>query len=338
MAAANRNPTGDLTDRLFEQPWEFELHQAIRLLDRLLGRNTRICFQGDASLEFPAAEIADISRLGFFDEVSVRVRTQALVGALGVLPHWYSELVLERLKSHDSSLAGFFDLFVNRLVRLEYEACAAVTPALIFERERWKGDPSQFTELLRAALGIVDAAILPIDERDLHACGALAARRPVSARVLEQILEERLAVPVTIRELTGGWYPVPPENRVHLGGPPGGSGTLGETAVLGDAVLVPPAAITVEIGPLSVERAGAFCREGFASDWARCRHLIAFLLGEALDFVVDLLVDSSETPGCVLGEDEPSATHLGVNMWLHSPYGAAPARTRIWPRHNPGEN
>jgi predicted component of type VI protein secretion system len=150
---------------------------------------------------------------------------------------------------------------------------------------------------------------------------------------LKQIISDRLAAPVTIRELTGGWYSVAPENRAQLGETRRGS-ELGETCVLGDTVLVPAAAITVEIGPVSEKHAQAFWMDGSALE--RCRSLVAFMVGEALEFAIDLLVDSSETSGCVLGDEEHHAIQLGLNMWLDAPSPRLPARTRIWPRHYSG--
>ncbi|HWD00076.1 MAG TPA: type VI secretion system baseplate subunit TssG [Candidatus Sulfopaludibacter sp.] len=335
MATTGRHPSGNLTDRLFERPYEFELHQAIRLLELVLDADATIRFECDPSLDFPAAEIAAIS--GDRHDVTVKVRTQSLVGALGVLPRWYSELVLERIQKRDTSLYEFLNLFVNRMVRLEYESCAAVTAATVFERERRTGDAGPFKDLIRAGTGILPEAIGPLDERDLLACGGQAARRPVPARVLEAILAERLGAPVKVREFTGGWYAMPPESRIQLGMPPGTSGGLGDTAVLGDAMYLPHAAITVEIGPLSAKAAKLFWMSGTESAWRRCRSLVAFLAGETMDFTIDLLVNSDQPDGCILGAAPDTAAHLGVNLWLYPASPGPPARTRIWPIRKPGD-
>lgn len=244
-----------------------------------------------------------------------------------MLPYWYSELITERLKDRDSGFAAFLDLFVDRLVRLEYEACAAVSPALLFEREQWN---SRFTDLLRAAIGIVPETVPTLDPRDLYSCGGLAARRPVSACVLQGILKQYLDLPVTIREFTGGMYPVPSDSRVRLGA------TVPALAVVGDAVFVPSAGITIEIGPVTSEQAARFWRGNIMDDWAPCRRLVEFLLGNALDFVMDLIVLPSATFGCVLWDGEQLGSHLGVNVWLRSPEPGEPSRTRIWPRQRTG--
>jgi type VI secretion system protein ImpH len=327
LATSNGNETDHLKERLFQEPQTFELYQAIRLLERLMGPKTIISFRGNPSLAFPAAEIKDIS-VTYDDGVEIEVSIPALVGALGVLPRWYSELVLGRLRERDTSLAHFLDLFVNRLVRLRYETFVEFTPAILFERELRGQRPSRLTEVLSAAVGA--PRDVPIFGLQTSAC--LKARRPLEAKAMQQVLQSWLGVPVAIREFTGRWYRVPDESQVMLSGDASNSSALGEAVVLGDVAFVPHAAITVDVGPVPLERVEAFMTD--SSRFEQFRLLIGFLAGEAMDFGVDLIVEPPYSPLAVLGGCGQAEARLGLNTAFEGSEMWDRQRIRIWPIHN----
>ena len=111
----------EVEEQLRKEPYRFEFFQAIRLLERLapdrkpVGRFTipseEVARLGAyPSLSFPASEIQSID----WPEgkpPSLAVNFMGVTGPQGPLPHFYTTLILARLRSGDKTLRDFLDLF-----------------------------------------------------------------------------------------------------------------------------------------------------------------------------------------------------------------------------------
>ena len=78
-------------------------------------------FHVNPRMGFPASEIQELQ---FHEDApaDMMVNFMGLTGPQGVLPYVYSELILERLRAKDRSLAAFFDIFNHRAISLFYRA------------------------------------------------------------------------------------------------------------------------------------------------------------------------------------------------------------------------
>src|SRR4051812_40371430 len=134
MASAGGRADPSLEQTLFEEPYRFDFFQAIRLLERLrpelatVGREGPpvreiVRFLAHLSLKFPPSPIHQLERR---EQASVApamtVNFLGLTGPSGVLPHVYTELMMERVRHGDRSLVDFLDLFNHRLISLFYRA------------------------------------------------------------------------------------------------------------------------------------------------------------------------------------------------------------------------
>src|SRR5208282_5085743 len=116
---------------LIENAPSFEFFQAVALLQRLEGRESigRFCDPRDEAvhfgvnprLAFPASQIQSLED-SESDPYQMTVNFMGLTGPMGVLPYCYSELILERARDKDYTLAHFLDIFNHRMISFFYRA------------------------------------------------------------------------------------------------------------------------------------------------------------------------------------------------------------------------
>jgi type VI secretion system protein ImpH len=102
-----------LEEILFAEPYRFDFFQAVRLLEKVyedrrsVGQDTHagneiVRFRTPVNLAFPASQISALKREEEteYEPLAARmtVAFMGLTGPSGVLPHPYSELLMERLR------------------------------------------------------------------------------------------------------------------------------------------------------------------------------------------------------------------------------------------------
>jgi type VI secretion system protein ImpH len=121
-----------LGHELLEDANSFEFFQAVSLLQRLRANmrpvghfsspeNEVVRFRINQRLGFPASQIQKLEVKGDAP-AEMMVNFMGLTGPLGILPYTYSELILERARAKDYSLAAFLDIFNHRAISLFYRA------------------------------------------------------------------------------------------------------------------------------------------------------------------------------------------------------------------------
>ena len=130
---AAREESNVLERRLWAEPFCFEFFQAVRLLERfsdgraVVGRFSNpgeevVRFASHASLPFPASEIQALERREGKPPL-MTVNFMGLTGPQGVLPLYYTELIVQRIRNRDTAMRDFFDLLFNhRMISLFYQA------------------------------------------------------------------------------------------------------------------------------------------------------------------------------------------------------------------------
>ena len=116
---------------LHDDGFSFEFFQAVSLLQRLMSDRRPVghfSSPDDEAVRFRvnprlASRPARSSNSNCPKApAEMMVNFMGLTGPQGVLPHSYSELILERLRAKDRSLAAFFDIFNHRAISLFYRA------------------------------------------------------------------------------------------------------------------------------------------------------------------------------------------------------------------------
>jgi type VI secretion system protein ImpH len=314
-----------VAEKLRREPFRFEFFQAVRLLEKLLPARTPVGkfeqpgeevahFGAHPSLAFPASQIQgmDWPENG---PTRMTVNFMGLTGPEGLLPNPYTSLIIERLRSSDTSLRDFLDIFNHRMISLFYRAWRKYRFDVAYER----GERTRFSVQLLGLVGLGtdglrDRQAIP-DDALIYYSGLLA-QRPRSAQALRQILADYFDVPVEIEQFSGAWYPLDSATQCSLSEGASNSEELGFGAVVGDAVWNQQSRVRIVLGPLNLARYSEFLPDG--SCWEPLRAWVRFFSNDEWDFEVKLVLDREQVPACELGADEASMPQLGWVSWLKS--------------------
>lgn len=311
-----------MREQLFGEGYRFEFFQAVRLLERLSRERQPVGYAGPpvqeivrfrtrASLEFPASQIHEIAD-GESDDAPPRMTVSFLgmTGPMGLLPHPYTELLIDRTRHKDNALWDFLDLFNHRILSFFYRAWEKYRFPIAYERSGQ--DP--FTEYVFDLIGMGTAGLrgrLALPDQGLLLYAGLIAQRPHSSSAIESILRDYFGVPARIEQFFGQWLSLDDEYRTKIGE---ANSELGANMVCGERIWNAQSKFRVRLGPLTFEQFMSFLPTGasFAplADWTR------FLVGMELDFDVQLVLKAEEVPACRLETGASRPPMLGWTTWM----------------------
>lgn len=309
-----------MREQLLAEGHRFEFFQAVRLLERIardrepvggssIPSQESVRFRTRVSLEFPASaihEVRDTPRAGAPPEMLVSFL--GMTGPLGVLPHCYTELLLDRTRQKDNSLWEFLDIFNHRLLSFFYRAWEKYRFPVSYERT----GQDAFTEYLFDLIGMGTPGLrgrMVIPDQALLFYAGLIAQRPHSAVAVESILRDYFGVPVAMQQFYGQWLALDPEHRSRIGT---ANSTLGGDMVCGARVFNAQSKFRLRLGPLTLAQFQGFLPKGAFHDavgqWTR------LLAGMEFDFDVQLVLKKEEVPPCQLGGG--GLPRLGWTSWV----------------------
>jgi len=304
---------------LRERPQRFEFFQAVRLIERLfpdrapVGRFVSpdkevMRFHAHSSFPFPASQIQNILWDG--ETPVLVINFMGLTGPMGVLPLYYTELVLDRVRNRDYSIVEFFDIFNHRMISLFYQAWEKYRFTIAYER----GERDRFSHHLMDLIGIgsaqLDSRLNVLDDSLLFYSGLLALR-PRSAAALQRILEDYFEVPVAVEQFTGKWFHLSAKDLCVFDRATTESEQLGGGAIVGDEIWHQQSGVRLHLGPMALEKYLDFLPTGTA--YQPLRSLANFAGRGELDFEVRLILKQDEVPACELGklQEDAEAPRLG---------------------------
>ena len=311
-----------MRQQLLDEGYRFEFFQAVRLLERMerdrepvggLGPANRevVRFRTPVSLAFPASEIHEVRAPDAEDAALEMVVTfLGMTGPLGVLPHPYTELLIDRVRGQDRTLWDFLDLFNHRLVSFFYRAWEKYRFPIAYERNR--RDP--FTEYLFDLIGQGTAGLrnrTTVPDEGLLLYAGLIAQKPHSATATEGILRDYFGAPVKIDQFQGQWIALDDAYRSFLGS---ANSELGSNTICGERIWNVQSKFRVRLGPLTLRQYTSFLPTG--DSFRPVTDLTRFLAGLELDFDVQLVLKAEEVPACQLSSDAAALPMLGWTTWL----------------------
>lgn len=318
-------PQPEILKHLREEPCSFEFFQAMRLLALLQpGREPAGRFSHPQreivrigvypSLSFPASEIQSL----VFQERSapkMTVNFIGLIGPLGLLPRYYTELIIERTRARDHAMLDFLDIFHHRVASLFYQAWEKHHFFVGYERERTDPFLQRMLELVGLGTAGLHHRICVRDETLVYYGGlfGLAAR---SALALESILGDYFDVPVEVEQFVGVWRSLDEPDQCCFDVRDDESVQLGFGAVVGDEIWDRQSRARIKIGPLPAKRYLDFLPNGSA--YEPLRALTKFFSGNDVEFEVQLSLRRDDVPACELGALGEAGTQLGWFTWMKS--------------------
>lgn len=339
MPSTDGREDASLIERLRTEPQAFDPLQALLTLERHgaaheasgrvahaapVGRDAHpereaVRFVAETAMAFPASELTSFTE-GDQGPPRMAVSFIGLHGPSGVLPNFYSELILARLSEKDRAMAAFFDLFLHRATSFFMRAwtkyrLTAQTPPDETARDLVPAEAG-VSGLIDALIGFGTSGLIgrlaPPQAALRFYAGALSGG-PRSSVLLEALLSDYFGERIRVDTFAPHWLRLPVSERTQL--VPGGFCRLGDEAVIGEKIMRPEGAYRIELGPLSYERFRMFL-----PDREPLRHLVHFarlFSGEALYFDVRLSLRKEDVPPLKLGAwgggDGP---RLGWNTWV----------------------
>lgn len=324
----------DLISQLREAPHDFDLFQAISILERSeparepvgtsLGLDEAVRLAAQVDLAFAPS---DISRVGDSmrpgPPLTLKSRAFSLAGAQGPLPMPFTELVMERRRMRDHAGLDFLDIFNQRVLGFLYRSRRKHRLALN------AGDVAN-ASLVRSldalsGLGRAEGARGPKGELAWLRHAGVQGAAPRSMASLLAVVRDRLGVHFSGRQFVGGWNALANEERACLHDRkqfPGMQSRLGMGACLGARAWDQGAGMELSAPPLDAALFSALLPGGEANallGWLVARHL-------QRDIQIVVQLDLKNMPSTRLGQSEPLAPRLGLSAWLCSPDGNSAAR------------
>ena len=313
-----------LDQKLRDEPYRFEFFQAVRLLQKMLPDRKAVGsdalpaeevarFRTRVALDFPSSEIHEISNGDSWETdpatTEVLVNFMGLVGPSGVLPVYYTELVIDRIRHRDTAMWAFLDIFTHRAVSMFYRAWSKYRFPIGYER----GD-REFTGYLFDLAGLGTKAArsnLDLPAEQLLPYVGLIAQRPHSSNALGNILSDYFGTTAKIDQLFGQWLALDSEDYSRLGAK---NSTLGVNAIAGTSIWDQQSKFRVKLGPLTFKQFQDFLPNGSAHK--PLGSIIRFMVGPELDFDVQLLLKQKQVPGTVLTTRAMRRPMLGWTSYL----------------------
>lgn len=341
MVSARRRSRTPVVDRLFEEPHAFEFFQAVQVLERearrlseapgsvrvgedVAPRAEAVRFTAYQALLFPSAEVlearpqrqADVDTPRHPPELAVGF--MGLTGPSGVLPQYYTELLIRNLREKNLAVRDFFDLFNHRLISLFHRAWEKYRLPAAYERQAPDEDP--VTACLMALVGLdtphLRKRLAVDDEAIVHFAGHYA-HWPRSVAALESILSDFFERRVRIQQFHGRWTWLAPDEFTALptrAVPEGSFAQLGMNAVVGERVWDVQGSFRICIGPVRYQQFIGFMPG--SKDLAQLVDLARLFVGPTFSFDMQLTLAKEEVPYLALASEGKYVPRLGWNTWL----------------------
>ncbi len=323
MGSKERKPDTPIIDQLYDRFYEFSFYRAVHLLEMFADNKEKLGSTLVPSLEplrftvkpgfsFPASDISDLKPDKKDNTISMEVAFLGVFGPSGVLPHWYTQLIMDRKKEKNHSIAAFLDMFHHRLITLFY---------LAWKKHRFPENyqPGAKDRLSRYLLslsglgtpGLVGAMGMPKESLGFYS--GLLSRPVASAVAIEAAVEYFTDAKAKVEQFIDRRVTLEPEDQTQLGS---ANAKLGMDAICGGQVWESQTKFRVHIGSVGYRK---FMRLMPTGDLlVPIFSLVRYMVGIEFEFEIRIYLKKEDVPLCQLGGAGKDGPMLGWSTWISS--------------------
>ncbi len=335
MANKRRRQIPSVEESLYSKPYEYEFHQAVKLLELIntnatpLGEDVSpgkepVSIKSRISLSVPASDIYSLDAQDTATPPVMSVNFWGIAGLQGPLPTSYTEQIIDRIYKKDKSLRDFLDIFNHRLISILHRIRKKYWVGLSITRP----PATDIGQCLLSLIGLKDqqlAQSINIPTHSLLYYSGLFWQQPRSAAGLQAILSHYFNVSVKVAVLQGRWLYFEESQTTHIG-LTGQFQVLGQGAVIGTKVWDNKTLCTLRIGPLGEDMFRQFLKTGSA--YPTLLKLAQFYLPQEQKFNTNLIIKAKDVQSTHLD----SKSQLGWTSWLKvKEFKDDDAQVRIFP-------
>lgn len=324
MASKKRQSGTPLKERLFKEFYGFSFFKAVHLLESIfpdkkpLGQTLMpheevVRFSVKPGFTFPPSDISNMEHADDEGPVDMEVAFMGMIGPSGVLPDWYNELALERVRHKDFSLTAFLDIFHHRLISLFYLAWKKHR----FPVNYFPGAKDRLSKYLLSLTGLGTPGLtkmIGLPEESLTFCSGLLSRPIPSAAAIEATVEYLSGTRVEVEQFIDRTILLSPEDQTKLGS---ANARLGIDAVCGSYVWDSQTKFRIHLGSVGHNDFLRFLPTG--DMLGPIFSLVRYMVGIEYEFEIRLFLKRDEVPPCVLGTETPTSPRLGWSTWIKTP-------------------
>jgi len=319
MARSHRKSATTVKDVLLKEPYRFEFHQAVKLLEYLhpeaapfgeAGTLTSevVVVKSRIYLESMASDIYSLEggQKGEKQQYVLNINFMGIAGIQGPLPYPYTEMLIQRMRSGDKSLKDFLDIFNHRFASILHR----IRKQYLISLNTHAPEKIDVAVALRSFIGINQKSLqnrLHVPDRSLFDYAGLFWSHPHSAVGLASILKSYFRIPIRVEKCVGRWRPIEKEEQTKIGST-GQWQKLGQGAALGVRAWDQMGHFRLHLGPLTPQELDLFLPNGKAYD--RLCDLTRLYVGPLLDF--SIVYDVEAPPSTELEEK----SYLGWRSWV----------------------
>jgi len=321
MATIARRTNPSLEEQILKTTYEFDFHQAVRLLEKMrpeahsLGEGSNplkeaLSIESTVTLSPSGADLQSLVPSLTDKPPVLTINFLGIAGIQGPLPTPYTELLIERLRHKDKSFKDFLDIFNHRLASFWHQlrkkvvfGIAQVPPDATPAGKSFLDLVGIEAKFLRNRLAVPDQALL--------ANAATFWKRPRSLIGLQRLLRSYFKLPITVSQFQGAWQTAQMRDWTRIGTTTTAQHQiLGKTAVLGQRSWDQTAGIVLHIPPLTYKQYLEFREKAF--DFQALRDLTYFYIGEGKRVGIVFSVQHDQIAPTVLNRQ----FELGYTTWM----------------------
>ncbi|MEI8295336.1 MAG: type VI secretion system baseplate subunit TssG [Alphaproteobacteria bacterium] len=341
MATTSRRATTPVTrkrslvEQVFAEGYEFDFSQVVTILETLrpgaisLGegsspRQEALRISSRTTLSVSASEVQKVTAHAQ-KTPQIYINFLGIAGVQGPLPPPFAEMIIDRLRSKDTGIQDFLDIFNHRLASMWYRSRKKIVPGM----EKINPIESPIGRSLLDLIGLFTPELRQqwkVQDRSLLSYAGLLWKKPRSALGLEQILQAFFATPVQIQQFAGKWQRTDAGQQTQIGVQEGHYNRLGRETILGSKSWDQEDGITVVIGPVSWELFLGFLPVDYPGNdnYTLLKNWLSIYCDGLLTKRIRVLLKPKQIRSSPLG----SGLRLGLTSWL-TVQPQSPAFTRV---------